>query len=152
MLPAPSSVTHRHRVLPFFQFCLPQSLAGRQSTGYSRGWKRGEKLGLLDLLAASTTMVNAFLSQVTLRSFSIVGCAMALVWACSPLGGQAALRIMTVGTTEITRSIHLDHMSANLSVVDWVRASLNDTFDFRLCERIRHHVETPAPFVRYMKF
>jgi hypothetical protein len=47
----------------------------------------GEKLGILDMLASSTTFASAILAQITLRSVSTIGCVLAVVWALSPLGG-----------------------------------------------------------------
>ena len=37
------------------------------------------------------------LAQVSLRSMSAIGCSLAAVWALSPVGGQASLRIMSNG-------------------------------------------------------
>jgi hypothetical protein len=83
----------------------------------------GEKLGVLDMLASSTTFANAILAQITLRSVSTVGCVLAAVWALSPLGGQASLRIMTVGQRAITNPAEFDYLSAENSYADWRSSS-----------------------------
>lgn len=84
--------------------------------------ERGERLGLLDTLASSTTVVNALLSQVSLRRFSLVGCAIAVIWAWSPVGGQAALRIMTIGATEVVTPVIIHYLPMNSLMGNWVGA------------------------------
>jgi hypothetical protein len=75
------------------------------------------------MLASSTTFASAILAQMTLRSVSTLGCVLAAVWALSPLGGQASLRIMTVGYREITNSAKFDFLSAENSYLDWYTTS-----------------------------
>lgn len=62
----------------------------------------GERIGVLDTLAASTSLTSTVVSQFQLRTFSAFGIALILVWALSPIGGQASLRQMTIGTKNTT--------------------------------------------------
>jgi hypothetical protein len=89
----------------------------------------GEKLGILDMLASSTTFASAILAQITLRSVSTIGCVLAVVWALSPLGGQASLRIMTVGPKAVTNYAKFDFLSAENSYADWRSGSGADSFE-----------------------
>lgn len=54
----------------------------------------GAKLGTLEMLVASQTVWGAFESQVLLRRLTVVGAHVLLLWALSPLGGQASLRLL----------------------------------------------------------
>lgn len=58
--------------------------------------ERGETLGNLDTLAGSATLVSTIMSQLSLRIFTISGLVLAIAWTLSPLGGQAALRIVSL--------------------------------------------------------
>jgi hypothetical protein len=75
------------------------------------------------MLASSTTFASAVLAQITLRSVSTIGCVLAAVWALSPLGGQASLRIMTVGPKAVTNYAKFDFLSAENSYEDWRSSS-----------------------------
>lgn len=77
--------------------------------------EHGERLGLLDLLAGSTTLVNTITTQLTLRILSIAGPLLVVLWAFSPLGGQASLRVMTIGNTTISNTTPLQYMVQNRS-------------------------------------
>ncbi|KAK4494499.1 hypothetical protein PRZ48_014797 [Zasmidium cellare] len=77
--------------------------------------ERGERLGLLDLLAGSTTVVNTILTQLSLRILSAAGLVLILAWAISPLGGQASLRVMTVAQQNSTHAAPMRYMSTNHS-------------------------------------
>jgi ABC-type multidrug transport system fused ATPase/permease subunit len=83
----------------------------------------GEKLGVLDMLASSTTFASAMLAQITLRGFSAIGFLLAAVWALSPVGGQASLRIMTVGQMTVTNTASFDYLSPVSSYNDWISSS-----------------------------
>lgn len=82
----------------------------------------GGNLGTLDLLATSTSFANAIFAQISLRSISIIGCAMAAIWAFSPVGGQASLRIMTIGSMSVVNATSFGYIPANNSYYDWVLA------------------------------
>lgn len=86
--------------------------------------ERGERLGLLDLLAGSTTVVNTILTQISLRIVSMAGVILIAAWAVSPLGGQASLRVMTVGEMNSTSTTPVRYMSANHSYYPYIGADL----------------------------
>ena len=77
--------------------------------------ERGERLGLLDLLAGSTTVVNTILTQMSLRVLSAAGLILILAWAISPLGGQASLRVITIAQQNTTSTAPVKYMSTNHS-------------------------------------
>lgn len=56
----------------------------------------GEKLGLLDLLAGSTTVAGTITTQFQLGVPSLIGVALVIVWLLSPIGGQASLRVLGI--------------------------------------------------------
>jgi hypothetical protein len=70
---------------------------GRTVKAYT-GWRleRGETLGRLNILAGSATLVSTVVSQLSLRIFSPLGLVMTMIWALSPLGGQAALWVFSL--------------------------------------------------------
>ncbi len=73
--------------------------------------ERGEKLGFLALLANCTSVVNTVLAQCSLQIFSVAGCVIAVLWTLSPIASQASLRIMSLGGSNVTRSIPMANMS-----------------------------------------
>lgn len=58
-------------------------------------WKleKGGHVGLFDQLIGSTTIFQTIATQVQMRHPSVIGTTLVLVWALSPLGGQASLRV-----------------------------------------------------------
>jgi len=63
--------------------------------------EKGGRIGILDTLASSTSLTSTVTSQLQLRSLSILSVALLAVWSLSPIGGQASVRIMTVGSKDI---------------------------------------------------
>lgn len=55
---------------------------------------RGASMGTLDMLAGSTSVTATVTSQVQLGRFSRLGSILLIVWALSPLGGQATVRLI----------------------------------------------------------
>lgn len=86
--------------------------------------ERGERLGLLDLLAGSTTVVNTILTQLSLRILNAASLILIIAWAISPLGGQASLRVMTVARQNTTTSAPMRYMSTNHSYDPYVSGDL----------------------------
>lgn len=89
----------------------------------------GEKLGNLDVLASSTTFASAMLAQVSIRNVSAIGCLLAAVWTLSPIGGQASLRIMTIGKMAVINTASFDYLSTYNSYSDWHSASGGGSFE-----------------------
>ncbi|OAL43560.1 hypothetical protein IQ07DRAFT_523885, partial [Pyrenochaeta sp. DS3sAY3a] len=61
---------------------------------------KGEKIGVLDLLAGSTSLTSTVTSQFQLRTFSFMSIALVAIWCLSPIGGQASVRLMSTGVKE----------------------------------------------------
>jgi hypothetical protein len=61
----------------------------------------------LDTLASSTSLTSTVTSQLQLRSLSILGVALLVIWSLSPIGGQASVRVMTIGSrdTQVQESL-----------------------------------------------
>ena len=67
----------------------------------------------------SLTISGAFGLQISLRTFDLLGFSLIILWALSPIGGQASLRLLDVGvqSTQVNRTLkYLD--SDSLSVFD----------------------------------
>lgn len=54
--------------------------------------ERGERIGVLDILAESTFLTSTVTSQLQLRMIRFLGVALVAIWALSPLDGQASFR------------------------------------------------------------
>ena len=61
--------------------------------------ERGDRVGLLDTLAGSTTLFSTVSGQIILGLPTVAGILLILLWTLSPIGSQASLRIM--GTANI---------------------------------------------------
>jgi hypothetical protein len=68
---------------------------------------------MLDSLAASTSLTNAFMSQFQLRGISATGLILLVIWAVSPLAGQASIRQMAISTRIETQNATFYYMSYN---------------------------------------
>ena len=75
--------------------------------------ERGERTGVLDTLASSTSLTATLVSQFQLRSVSAIGLALMSVWALSPIGGQASIRQLTNGTRTQIRPTKFHYMVHN---------------------------------------
>jgi hypothetical protein len=89
--------------------------------------ERGTTLGRLEQLIGCQSVFTALERQVTLRYWSVVGLFSVLVWLLSPVGGQAALRLLGkenkyVSSTTTLR--YLDPLSTKDSVLEGA-SSLN---------------------------
>ncbi|KAF4951607.1 hypothetical protein FGADI_7382 [Fusarium gaditjirri] len=70
--------------------------------------QRGSTIGHVETLSSSTTLIGAIVTQIQLRNLNLVAIALIVLWALSPVGGQASLRILRVGT-RITKTNHQFH-------------------------------------------
>lgn len=61
----------------------------------------------------SVTIFGTLEVQILLRSFNFVGCTLLLVWALSPLGGQASLRLLGEGTRSVHSQQDLRYLSSD---------------------------------------
>ncbi|KAL9097207.1 MAG: hypothetical protein Q9165_000634 [Trypethelium subeluteriae] len=74
----------------------------------------GAQLGTLELLMASQTVWGTFESQVLLRKLTAVGAHLFILWALSPIGGQASLRILGKSTATITNTSSLAYLPTGM--------------------------------------
>ncbi|CAN9250543.1 unnamed protein product [Alternaria sp. RS040] len=56
--------------------------------------EKGAKISTLELLMASQSVWGTFESQLLMQRLTVVGANLLFLWALSPLGGQASLRLM----------------------------------------------------------
>ena len=73
--------------------------------------ERGEKLGVLEQLMGSVSIFGTFTAQISLWRGNIVSAVLVPLWMLSPLGGQAALRLMGVRLHGVTIQQRLNYMS-----------------------------------------
>ncbi|EOA81333.1 hypothetical protein ACJQWK_10557 [Exserohilum turcicum] len=57
--------------------------------------EKGSKISILELLMASQSVWGTVESQMNMQRLTLVGINLLFLWALSPLGGQASLRLMT---------------------------------------------------------
>jgi len=72
----------------------------------------------MDRLLGSTTIVQTILTQVQLRSLSLLSLLLLATWSLSPLGSQASLRIIgsTVQSSNVTRP--LQYINTSKTILD----------------------------------
>ncbi|KXH59993.1 hypothetical protein CNYM01_08143 [Colletotrichum nymphaeae SA-01] len=75
---------------------------GRAVRSYGH-WRlqRGERIGTLDSLFGSTTLTGTITTIIDLKRIGGLGGLLVVIWSLSPLGGQAALRVLSPRTEEI---------------------------------------------------
>ena len=66
--------------------------------------ERGERVGVLDTLAASTSLTSTIASLFRLRVLNAIGIVLIAIWALSPVGGQASFRQFSIGSSTDTTS------------------------------------------------
>ncbi|KAA6409996.1 MAG: hypothetical protein FRX48_06610 [Lasallia pustulata] len=89
---------------------------------------KGAKLGVLEQLMGSVTIFSTLEVQLLLRSFNFLGCTLILVWALSPLGGQASLRLLGNGTHAIRSQQDLKYLSSDSVPLNY----LTDYYNFEI--------------------
>ncbi|KAL1641758.1 hypothetical protein SLS58_005797 [Diplodia intermedia] len=75
--------------------------------------EKGQKIGVLDQLLGSTSVVSAIITQFQLRAYGPVGVCLMLLWIISPLGGQATLRILDTKLQVDNSSITINYPTMN---------------------------------------
>ncbi|OJD18163.1 hypothetical protein AJ78_01775 [Emergomyces pasteurianus Ep9510] len=63
--------------------------------------ERGIRLGTLEQLIGSNSFFSAFERQMLLRDFGLIGLIIMAVWALSPIGGQAGLRLLSTSLQSV---------------------------------------------------
>ena len=61
--------------------------------------QKGTTFGLVEQLLGSSSLSGAFITQIKLHAYNVLGLAIVLLWCLSPLGGQASLRVATIVST-----------------------------------------------------
>jgi hypothetical protein len=84
--------------------------------------QEGERIGLLDHLIGCTTITNTVTTQFGLGQIRLVGILLIVLWALSPIGGQASLRVITFETAPVGSSTTLQYMEMNSSYVPYMAA------------------------------
>ncbi|KAH0021602.1 hypothetical protein KCU78_g6065, partial [Aureobasidium melanogenum] len=81
-------------------------------------WKleKGGRIGALDQVLGSMTIVQTVFTQLQMRSLSFLSLLLISIWSLSPLGGQASLRIIdtTIKPTNTTRLLQYVNTSSLL--------------------------------------
>jgi hypothetical protein len=70
----------------------------------------GERCGILDVLAGSTSLTSTVVSLLQLRMVTFLGLFLATIWTLSPIGGQASFRQVTMGNKTFDRTTRFDYM------------------------------------------
>jgi hypothetical protein len=81
--------------------------------------EKGEHVGILDLLAGSTSLTSTAVSQFKLGIVSFTGFALLMIWALSPVGGQASLRQVTTGTKVDIEPTTFSYYVSNANIISY---------------------------------
>jgi hypothetical protein len=87
--------------------------------------ERGTTLGRLEQLIGSSSLFSALERQMSLRSFSVVGYILMILWLLSPLGGQSALRLMGEETNSVLSNGTVQYLNPD-TVVETAMGSASD--------------------------
>ncbi|KAK4161713.1 hypothetical protein QBC43DRAFT_93552 [Cladorrhinum sp. PSN259] len=75
--------------------------------------EQGERLGVLDRLVGSTTMMGTLITAMTMWSASVLTIILFIIWALSPLGGQASTRAFHWEANMTTTPVSFAYLSSN---------------------------------------
>ncbi|KAJ8108973.1 hypothetical protein OPT61_g7800 [Boeremia exigua] len=81
--------------------------------------ERGAKLNTLELLMASQSVWGTIESQFLMRRLTVVGVNLLFLWAMSPLGGQASLRLLERSTSTVSNFMPLRYLSTGPGSTLW---------------------------------
>lgn len=81
--------------------------------------EKGSKLSTLELLMASQSVWGTVESQFLMQRLTVVGANLLFLWALSPLGGQASLRLMQRGVKETYTTSKLRYMTTGPAAMAW---------------------------------
>ncbi|CAI6335741.1 unnamed protein product [Periconia digitata] len=81
--------------------------------------ERRAKLGTLELLMASQSVWGTIESQFLMQRLTLVGVNLLFLWALSPLGGQASLRLMNRGDKLYESTEKIRYMSTGPGSIFW---------------------------------
>jgi hypothetical protein len=89
--------------------------------------ERGGNLFLLEQLLGSSTLFGTFTTNVMLRACNFVALTLVALWCLSPLGGQAVLRVISIGNQNLVTISPLFYLDTSASAVKSVLATPNLT-------------------------
>lgn len=81
--------------------------------------ERGITLGSLELLIGSRSVWSAFESQVRMRRVDVVGGLLLALWAMSPIGGQASLRLLSKYDSAKNSTFSLRYLDTGPAAAFW---------------------------------
>ena len=67
------------------------------------GLELGERMKVLGQLLGSTSVFDTVVTQLKFRNIGFIGAGLIILWALSPIGGQASLRVLDFGTATTTQ-------------------------------------------------
>jgi hypothetical protein len=73
--------------------------------------ERGTQLRVLEQLLRSKSVASTVVMHLSLRIFGILGSLLTILWALSPLGSQASLRIIAVTNAVPSSTVDLRYLS-----------------------------------------
>ncbi|KAF2132323.1 hypothetical protein P153DRAFT_188919 [Dothidotthia symphoricarpi CBS 119687] len=85
--------------------------------------EKGAKLSTLELLAASQSVWGTVESQLLMRRLTLVGANLLFLWAMSPIGGQASLRLLEKSTSTAQYYTPLRYLSTGPGSAVWAMTS-----------------------------
>ncbi|CAO2657462.1 Nn.00g035880.m01.CDS01 [Neocucurbitaria sp. VM-36] len=85
--------------------------------------EKGAKLSTLELLMASQSVWGTIESQLLMRRLTLVGANLLFLWAMSPLGGQASLRLLDRSTSTDQVFSPLRYLSTGPGSAVWAMTS-----------------------------
>ena len=108
-------VIEASRLAPTLWPILFAAILGNSIRALAR-WKaeRGARLGLLEHLMGSQTVVGVFRSAIRLRTIGIYTVVLILLWALSPLGSQAVLRSLYLKDQPFTSNQSLSYYNYSI--------------------------------------
>jgi hypothetical protein len=91
--------------------------------------EKGISVGLLEQLQGSLTLVSALQLTWLLRNFRLVTLVLVSIWVLSPLGGQAGLRILSIGIKPVQSDFSLYYLSPTTSSVFYSASGLDSSLN-----------------------
>ncbi|KAI9889592.1 MAG: hypothetical protein M1814_005195 [Vezdaea aestivalis] len=73
--------------------------------------EHGASIISIEYLLSSRTVFSAVVTPFTLKTINILTPTLILLWALSPLGGQAGLRVISIGSSSTTRPQNLFYLA-----------------------------------------
>jgi hypothetical protein len=73
----------------------------------------GERMKVLDQLLGSTSIFATVVTQLKFRNIGFVGAGLIILWALSPIGGQASLRVLDFSTATTTQPQTMQYLDMN---------------------------------------